>query len=187
MNIVYCHGVMAPDKDWNNKEYNPNRKWRDWLQFVVEAQHDVIMQMPKFPHAHPLIMRYDEWEKIMDFQDINPDTVLIGGSAGGGFVLKYFANHPNLRVKQVILVAPWCDAENVQPLGFYKDIDFDSNILSRTKDGMDILFSNDDSAYILSSVKKITQKLPGIRVHEVSGRGHFVGPEIPELLPIIKF
>ena len=104
-----------------------------------------------------------------------------------GFVMKYFANHPNLRVKQIILVAPWCDAENWQPNGFYKDIDFNSNVMSRTKNGIDILVSDDDDSYILSSVEKIKQNLPDVRVHNFSGRGHFICPELPEVLQIIKF
>lgn len=187
MNIIFCHGVMDPEQDWNNQEYNPTKGWKYWLQFMTETQHDVLTQMPCFPHAHAALMKYDEWESIMNRQDINENTVLIGHSAGGGFVMKYFANHPNLRVKQIILVAPWCDAENWQPNGFYKDIDFNSNVMSRTKNGIDILVSDDDDSYILSSVEKIKQNLPDVRIHNFSGRGHFICSELPEVLQIIKF
>lgn len=187
MNIIFCHGVMDPEQDWNNQEYNPTKGWKYWLQFMTETQHDVLTQMPCFPHAHAALMKYDEWAAIMDKQDINENTVLIGHSAGGGFVLKYFANHPQLRVKQIILVAPWCDAENWQPNGFYKNIDFNSNVISRTKNGIDILVSDDDASYILSSVNKIKQNLPNVRVHQFSGYGHFVRQQLPEILSIIKF
>jgi len=120
MNIIYCHGVMGPEEDWKNRQYNKIKNWKDWLQFQIEKDKNIIMQIPKFPNAHALLMKYDEWEKVMDFQDINPDTVLIGHSAGGGFILKYLAKHPNLKIRQIILVAPWIDVIDFQPFGFYK-------------------------------------------------------------------
>ena len=94
MNIVFCHGVMGPDEKW--RAYDTTFGWKNWLQFMVELRHDIIMQTPKFPHAHALLMKYDEWEKIMDHQEINESTVLIGHSAGGGFVLKYLSMHQEL-------------------------------------------------------------------------------------------
>jgi pimeloyl-ACP methyl ester carboxylesterase len=187
MNIVFCHGVMSPDQDWKEKTYNSTKGWKDWLQFVVEAEHDVLMQIPRFPHAHAGLMKYHEWEKIMDFQDINSDTVLIGHSAGGGFILKYLCRHPNLKVRQVILVAPWIDTEKFQPFGFYESLKLDNKMISQTEKGMDILISDDDMSYIKNSFDIITKNIPDIRVHKFSGRGHFVSSELPEIMSIIKF
>jgi len=187
MNMIFCHGVMDPEYDWKEREYNDKKGWKYWLQFVVEKEHDVMMQMPEFPHAHVLLMKYDEWEKIMDFQDINPDTTLIGHSAGGGFVLKYMARHPELKVRQIVLVAPWMDAENFQPFGFYKDADLSDRIVNQAQFGCDLMISDDDDSYILSSFDKITKQMPGIHVHKFSGHGHFIDPTLPEILPIIKF
>ena len=94
MNIVFCHGVMGPEDNWNARKYSENKGWKDWLQFYAEYEHDVIVQIPRFPHAHVLLMKYNEWEPIMNRQEITPNTVLIGHSAGGGFILKYLAKHP---------------------------------------------------------------------------------------------
>ncbi len=186
MNIVFCHGCMGPKYDWNKRTYDASAWWADWLQFMVELRHDVIMQRPYFPHAHQLLMKYDEWEKIMDHQDITPDTILIGHSAGGGFVLKYLSKHPKLKVRQVVLVAPYIDVEDTQPFGFYKDLKLD-NIVTQTKLGVDIMISDDDFPYIKSSVDKISKSIPEARIHRFSGRGHFTGPELPEIMSIIKF
>ena len=187
MNIVFCHGVMGPEDNWETREYQQTRTWKEWLQFQVEKDHDVVMQIPRFPHAHASLMKYDEWEKIMNTQDITPDTTLIGHSAGGGFIVKYMAKHPELHVKQIILVAPWIDTEDFQPNGFYRDFNIDNDIVKQTSLGCDLLISDDDMFYILNSVNKITQHIPGIRVHKFSGRGHFVDTDLPELLQIIKF
>ena len=185
MNIVFCHGVMGPDAEWH--AYDTTFGWKNWLQFHSELEHDVIMQSPKFPHAHVLLMKYDEWETIMNRQEITPDTVLIGHSAGGGFILKYLVKHPDLRVRQVVLVAPWLDAEDVQPFGFYHDMNLNNDIVARATNGIDLMISDDDMPHILSSFDKITVATPNIRVHRFTGRGHFIDSELPEIMPIIRW
>ena len=187
MNIVFCHGVMDPEQDWNARTYNPTKGWKYWLQFMAETEHDVIMQIPQFPHGHALLMKYDEWAAIMDRQDSGEDTVLIGHSAGGGFVLKYLAMHPNLRIRQAVLVAPWIDVENFQPFGFYQGMRLSNDLVVQTKEGIDLMISDDDDSYILGSADKIMKDAPAVRLHRFSGRGHFLSPTLPELLQIIKF
>ncbi len=186
MNIIFCAGVMPPEMDWETREYYPGN-FEHWLQFRIEKDHDIITQIPKFPHAHALLMKYDEWEKIMDYQDINDDTILIGHSAGGGFVLKYLATHPELKIRQAILVAPWIDTENEQPNGFYKGFDLNNDIIKQTRNGIDIMISDDDMPEIISSFTKIEQNISDIRIHKFTGLGHFCNPELPEILDIIKY
>ena len=53
--------------------------------------------------------------------------------------------------------------------------------------GIDLMISDDDAPYINSSFDKITKNIPDIRVHKFSGRGHFIGAELPEIMPIIKW
>ena len=183
MNAVFCHGVLPPDLDWNQKTYNPTKSWKDWLQFMLEAKHDIIMQIPKFPHAHVFLMKYDEWAEIMNRQKIDSDTILIGHSAGGGFILKYMALHPELKVRQILLVAPWIDTGHVN--SFYKNFDI-HNIAQQTINGIDLLVSDNDSEEMKKSFDKIIADIPFIRTHVFSGYGHFVLPELPEILPMIK-
>ena len=186
MNMIFCDGVMPPEMNWETREYYAGN-WKYWLQFRVEKDHDIIMQIPKFPHAHALLMKYDEWEKIMDKQDINEKTTIIAHSAGGGFVLKYMALHPELHVKQIILVAPWIDPNNIQPNGFYNGFDLNNNIIKQTTNGIDIMISDDDMNDIMLSFDKIKQNMSDIRIHRFSGRGHFCTPELPEILDMIKY
>ena len=185
MNAIFCHGVLPPDMDWNNQDYNSNKSWKDWLQFMLEVKHDIVMQIPKFPHAHVFLMKYQEWAEIMDKQKIDSDTILIGHSAGAGFILKYMALHPELKVKQILLVAPWMDTGYVNPFGFYKDFDM-KNISNQTTDGIDLLISDNDSAEMGKSRDKIIADIPTIRKHILQGYGHFVVPQLQEILPLIK-
>ena len=134
-----------------------------------------------------LLMKYDEWEKIMDKQDITDDTVLIGHSAGGGFVLKYLSKHPKLKVRQVVMVAPYIDTEGTSPFGFYHDINLSNNLVAQTKNGIDLMVSIDDAPGIINSFDKISKDIPSIRVHKFSGRGHLNGGDLPEIMSIIKW
>ncbi len=186
MNIIFCAGVMPPEMDWKTREYYAGN-WEHWLQFRMEKDHDIIMQIPKFPHAHALLMQYDEWEQILNNFNINEDTILIGHSAGAGFVLKYIATHPQLKIHQAILVAPWIDIENEQPNGFYTNLELNKDILKQTKFGIDMIISSDDMPYILSSANKIKTDIPQIKIHEFENRGHFLTPEFPEILNIIEY
>ena len=186
MNAIFCHGVLPPDLDWDQKTYIPTKSWKDWLQFMLEAKHDIIMQIPKFPHAHVSLMKYDEWAEIMDRQKIDSNTILIGYSAGGGFVLKYMALHPELQVKQILLVAPWVDTGGVCPFGFYSDFDM-RGVAGQTIDGIDLLVSDNDSEEMEKSRDKIIADISSLRKHVFSGCGHFVLPELPEILSCIKF
>jgi hypothetical protein len=97
------------------------------------------------------------------------------------------SQHPELKVRQVVLVAPWIDPNNFQPFGFYKDFDLNNNITNRTKYGVDMLVSSDDMDDIKQSTDKIAQNIQNIRVHNFENRGHFIFPEFPEILDIIKF
>ena len=187
MNIVICRGVESPDMDWNNQVYCAEKDWIDWVQFESEAEHDVITQIPKFPHAHAKIMKYDEWEQIMNLQDITPDTCLIGHSAGGGFLLKYMQMHPDCCVKQIILVAPWIDVENWQPFGFYRGLDLQRDIILQTKYGIDMLVSDNDMPHIVSGCGEIMKNMPNVRVHSFNGYEHFCRSKLPEIMSIIKF
>ncbi|MCR4918138.1 MAG: alpha/beta hydrolase [Alphaproteobacteria bacterium] len=186
MNAVFCHGVLPPDFDWNQKIYNSTKSWKEWLQFVLEAKHDIIMQIPKFPHAHTFLMKYDEWAEIMERQQIDSGTILIGHSAGGGFILKYMALHPKLKVKQILLVAPWIDTGHVNKFGFYADFDM-RGVVQQSVDGIDLLVSDNDILEMEKSRDKIVADIPSIRTHVFPGYGHFVLPELPEILPFIKF
>ena len=186
MNIIFCSGVMPPEMDWKNREFYPGN-WEHWLQFRIEKDHDIIMQIPKFPHAHSMLMKYGEWERIMDFQDINSETILIGHSAGGGFILKYMAKHPEFKVRKIVLVAPWIDPDSFQPNDFYKDFDLNDSIVNQTKYGIDMMVSSDDMPDIVASTNKIMKDIPSIRLHNFEDRGHFIEPELPEILDIIKY
>ncbi|MDR2933665.1 MAG: alpha/beta hydrolase [Rickettsiales bacterium] len=184
MNIIFCHGV----RDVKEMTYYPNKRWKYWLQYAVEAEHDVIMQMPQFPHACIYDMKYDEWVNIMDTYKIDENTTLIGHSAGGGFILKYLSLNPQIHTKQIILVSPWMDTTHFTPHKFYEGFEIDTKLADRTINGIDLIVSdNDPIPEISGSTKKISEEIDKIRIHNLPNRGHIIDEELPEIMQIIKF
>lgn len=210
MNIVICHGAQKPENvdkifdqvintnkrfDFsalaqqfkNSKEFEPMNDWKTWFLNKVKNKYNIDIDVPMFPCANFFLMKYPEWEKTMPYQKINNETVLVGHSAGAGFVLKYMAKHQDINVRQIVLVAPWIDVEGFQPNKFYEDLNIGNNMVKRTKYGIDILISSDDSKFIQNSVNTIKESMSDVRIHEFIDRGHFTGPDLPEIMNIINF
>ena len=83
-----------------------------------------------------------------------------------------------------MLVAPWIDTGGANPFGFYKNFDM-KNIANQTANGIDLLVSDNDIPEMGKSRDKIIADIPSIRTHIFPGYGHFVLPELPEILPFI--
>ncbi len=110
MNAILVPG--RPDKD---EHYNPNSPsnseahWFSWLkrQLILKDIHAVSIEPP-----FPFRPRYQEWVKEFERFDILPDTILVGHSCGGGFLVRYLSEHNYLHVGRVALVAPWINPDN---------------------------------------------------------------------------
>ncbi|MBR6363846.1 MAG: hypothetical protein IKS08_02040, partial [Alphaproteobacteria bacterium] len=61
------------------------------------------------------------------------------------------------------------------------------NLVAQTKNGIDLMISIDDAPGIINSFDKISKDIPSIRVHKFSGRGHFTGDKLPEIMQIINW
>lgn len=137
--------------------------------------------IPSFPLEVEVI--YLDWVRIFEQCDISNETILIGHSCGGGFLLRYLSEHSELHPMKVILVAPWLDSYNELTTDFMK-FNIDSNISNRTD--LQIFISTDDDDSLLESFKIIKQKLPDVIFHEFSDKEHFCTPNFPELLDLLK-
>ncbi|MCL1891740.1 MAG: alpha/beta hydrolase [Alphaproteobacteria bacterium] len=204
---IIVHGIVD-----NREEYEKEHKmgyvpeshahWFPWLAGQLTVNRDILTQCVEMPHPYKTDMKYDEWAQTFENFKINNDTILIGHSAGCGFLLKYLATHPEMRAGQLILVAPFVDPDNTTN-NFMKDWDSDPGLpkrigaapggLDKTAGGVEILYSTDDMSTITESVRQVREKYgfePNVRFHEFTDKDHFcfsdIGPEFPELLEIIK-
>jgi predicted alpha/beta hydrolase family esterase len=188
--VILIHGL--PDKEevtgdmWTSPS---NAHWFPWVQKQL-TRRDILCQTLEMPSSYNPI--YKDHERVLNQMEIGDETILVGHSCGGGFLLRYFSEHTNLKPKKIILVAPWLDPENylkeLNPNSDYFDFTINTSLMNRTD--LYCMYSTDDENYILDSVKMIQEKIPDMNMVEFSDKGHFTEPdlgskEFPELLELI--
>lgn len=188
--VILIHGL--PDKDEVLGDIWPspsNAHWFPWVQKQL-TRADILCQTPEMPRAYNPV--YKEHARVLDHMEISDETILVGHSCGGGFLLRYLSEHTELTPKKVILVAPWLDPENylqeLNPDSDYFDFAIDSTLTQRTN--IYCMYSTDDEKNILDSIEKIKRELPNIEYLQFTDKGHFTEPdlgtkEFPELLELI--
>lgn len=105
-NAIILHGKSGPGEQ---EYYNPdfpaasNSHWIPWLQKQLMIR-DIYAQTPEVPNSWK--PDYATWCKEFERYDITPETVLVGHSCGGGFLVRWLSERPDVRVDKVVLVAP---------------------------------------------------------------------------------
>lgn len=185
MNAILVHGWAHRDEYYNPKyPTSSNSHWFPWLskQLMIRDIHTVAVELPNSFYPN-----YDSWKKEFERFDISEETILVGHSCGGGFLVRWLSEAENIRVGKVVLVAPW--------LGIRPDQDFDDSffdfqiepsIIEKTK-GLMIFNSTNDVSEIQESVDKLMTELKGARLVVLENKGHFTerglgSLEFPELL-----
>lgn len=182
-NAILLHGTCGKEEYYSD-EYPSlsNSHWFPWLQKQLLIR-DIPTATPEMPHAY--MPDYEVWKQEFQRFDITPETILVGHSCGGGFLVRWLSEHTEVKVGKVVLVAPWLDPDNEKQNNFF-NFDIDSTLFKRTA-GISVFVSNDDEKDILESVETITQALPGIHILRFEHKGHFTYGDMethvfPELL-----
>ena len=184
-NAIIIHGTCDKE-EYYSPEYPSasNFHWLPWLQkqFLIK---DIAAVTPEMPHGY--MPDYKVWKREFERFDITPETILVGHSCGGGFLVRWLSENKNQKVGKVVLVAPWLDPNKRkgEDNNFF-DFEMDSELVSRT-DGITIFNSDNDDEAIQTSVKKIMDTIPNIKLVDFHNKGHFclsdLGTEaFPELL-----
>jgi predicted alpha/beta hydrolase family esterase len=179
-NAIIVHGM--PDKE---EYYSPefpacsNYHWLPWLQKQL-IMTDIKADTPEMPHTYAPV--YEIWKREFERFDVTPETILVGHSCGGGFLVRWLSEQKDVKVGKVVLVAPWLDVERELETGFF-DFTIDPHLVSRT-DGVVIFNSDNDSDYIQKSVSKIRTEIPQAKYVEFHNYGHFcIGDMKSEAFP----
>jgi predicted alpha/beta hydrolase family esterase len=183
---------------WGDKEefYNPkyptasNSHWFPWLskQLMIRDIHTVALEMP-----NSFYPEYDIWKTELERFPIDEDTILIGHSCGGGFIVRYLSEN-NIKVGKVILVAPWLGIMKTDDTKWDDDpfdetffkFDIDRNITEKTA-GITLFESTNDVNMVQESIKILKDKVDDMKIVTLENRGHFTFEdlgtvEFPELL-----
>jgi predicted alpha/beta hydrolase family esterase len=179
--VILIHGSPEEKEFYDPSVPSPsNTHWFPWIQKQL-ALYDVLCQSPEFPK--PFDPVYESWVSVFEQYLIDTETVLVGHSSGGGFILRYLSEHPNVVPRRVILVAPWLDPEKELSTPFF-DFVIDAGLATRTD--LQVFVSSDDENEVLISCKRIREMLPNATYHEFTDREHFCTPKFPELLETIE-
>lgn len=181
--IIHGYNDQSEFEDVNRPAAS-NDHWYPWLQRQLLLQH-IEAQTPEMPGFYE--PNYEKWKEMFERFQPNNETILVGHSCGGGFLVRWLSEN-NTSVGKVVLVAPWLDPSQMIDPEFF-NFEIDQNIASRTK-GLTIVYSTDDYPDILESVKILQTKLKDTDFREFTDKGHFVldslkTEKFPELLEII--
>lgn len=183
---LIIHGTCNPEGYYSD-EYPSlsNSHWIPWLQKQL-LMRDILPQTPEMPSAYKPV--YEDWVESFERYQINADSLLIGHSCGGGFLLRWLSETKN-RVSRTILVAPWLDPNKDGADPKFFDFTIDSEVTKRTD--LHILVSDNDMEDIEVSVQIIKKVLPDAQYHLFPGYRHFCRSDMntdafPELLDIVN-
>ena len=184
---ILLHGKPSKEEYYDSQyQALSNEHWFAWLQHQLLLK-DILTQAPEMPT--PYKPTYEMWLKTFEQFTIDIETILIGHSCGGGFLLKWLSL-ASQKIDKLVLVAPWIDPDNIE-MDDKTFFDFEiPDDLAKKADEVHVLYSTDDAADILKTVEIIKQKVPAASFHKFENKGHFTfgdmqSREFPELLEII--
>ena len=184
-NAVIIHGSTDKGECYDD-EYPSlsNSHWIPWLQKQLLIK-DIFTQTPEMPE--PYSPDYRKWKKEFERFDANEESIFVGFSCGGGFLIRWLSEN-KVKINKLVLVAPWIDPNRNKKTTFF-DFDIDSSLGERI-DEIHLLISDKDSDGVNKTVQIIKKEIIKVNVHEFPGYGHFTfgnmkTEKFPELLNII--
>lgn len=179
---IILHGTCSEEEFYNPQmDQGCTAHWLPWLQKQLLIR-DIMAETPQMPKQY--LPDYKEWENLFNAFAPDKDTLLVGHSCGGGFLLRWLSEN-DIKVGKVVLVAPWLDPDNVKNNNFF-NFRIDPLLVKKTRD-LIIFESDDDNEDIKVSVEKIRRSVKNIDYKEFHNYGHFCygdmkTREFPELL-----
>jgi len=164
-----------------NRPAASNDHWYPWIQRQLLLK-GIEAQTPEMPGFYE--PNYESWKEMLERFELNKNTILVGHSCGGGFLIRYLSEN-SVKVGKVVLVAPWLDPEHMIDKNFFK-FEIDKNLVSKTS-GLIVMYSTDDYPDILESVGILKSEIKDAKFQEFQNKGHFVldslkTEKFPELL-----
>ena len=177
-NCIIVHG--CPSKPMPISEYTGH--WIPWLkeELIRRGIDTQIALMPK-----PWAPDYSEYKKAISNYKINNQTTLIGHSCGCAFLVRWLGE-TSIKVKKLILVAPWKIApEHDKFRELFYNYQINTNVTGKV--GEIIMFTSNNEEDGGKKSLQIFHKVIGGKIITLENMGHYtiedMGTEkIPELL-----
>lgn len=182
-NVILVHGCPSNrEKAMSAETRTYDKHWMPWLKEELLAR-DIPTEAPLMPNPWEPV--YESFKQEFEKCEVNKDSILIGHSCGGAFLIRWLGE-TKTKINKLILVAPWRipDKKDECRKRFYL-FPIDESIGSRVKEI--VMFIADDEVEDGKKSLEIYHQELGGKVIELQGRGHFtlsgMGTEkFPELL-----
>ncbi len=188
----------------------PEENWFPWLKGQLESENCQIT-IPKFPHSKELFAEaclkvvvpqfpsperpiLNDWlNKLDEYKEfINENTILIGHSLGGLFLLRVL-ERLETPVKAAIFVSA---SAGVKPIKFYQGdhdfsggFDFDWGKIKKSASHFEVFHSDTDQMVCLGNGEELAKRL-GVKLNVIPDAGHLNAKagytKFPELLNAIN-
>lgn len=179
MNAIILHGTPG-EEEYYSGEYPSasNSHWIPWLQNEL-LRKGIETHTPEMFEAYK--PKYELWKKEFEKNRVDENTILVGHSNWGWFIVRWLSENINIRVNKIVLVAPWLDPDNEKGNEFFDfemiDDIWDVTIFESTNDGEDIK----------KSIEIMKEKIKNLKIRTFENYGHFCLGDLwteafPELL-----
>lgn len=162
----------------------PTGSWKDSLQSTLGDDYQVLL--PSMPNATNA--QYDEWKlwfgRIVEV--ITDDCILIGHSLGAIFLVRYLSENvfPKHIATTILIAAPF-DDESAEDLTDFKLTQV-SELFTKQAGKVIFFMGPDDPVIAPSELEKYRTALPTAEYNILPAPDHFVRPEFPELVRIVR-
>lgn len=158
-----------------------DKHWIPWLKEKLEEK-GVLVDTPLMPA--PWEPDYKLWKGEFSNLRVNEDTILVGHSCGGGFLVRWI-DESKTKVKKLILVSPGKVGKTRNKSNLYGN-KLIKNLDKYIRDKIVIFTSNDDIPEHIDGAYEYEKELPA-KIIFLRNHGHFCEKdmgtvEFPELL-----
>lgn len=182
---IILHGMPSKEEYFSPEGSSKyNQHWLPWIQqqLMINGIDAHILQMPE-----PYEPDYGKWRSVFEQFTIDKDTLLIGHSCGGGFLIRWLGEN-NVKVHKVALVAPWIDPNHTRAPRMFDELQLKD--VSDNAESICLFISSDDDKEELDTANQLRKTIKKLQIHDFTDRGHFTfndmkTVEFPELVEFL--
>ncbi len=184
----YIHD-LTHKKLWSRSDTEPTIKWPSTLRAALGEGYQVFS--PSMPNSDN--SQYEEWKIWFErhFEFLHDDLTLVCWSQGGMFIMRYLSEHETpFSIKALfILAAPvdyYVSEDSKEDGGYFYATPEKIPAITEKVGEVHILHSTDDFVVPYEHAEKLAAALPAATLHTFTDKNHFLVPELPELIDLIK-
>lgn len=164
-----------------------SKKWKSTFEEDLGDSFEVFM--PSMPNKQNA--KYEEWKIWFErhFEYINDGAILVGGSLGAFFLVKYLTeNKTPFLIKALILLSAAYEPDDFggEDGGDFGFDTFKVNELLNSTNNIVFFHSKDDPVVPYNHLLKYKEALPEAEFVTFEDKNHFLIEEFPELIEKIK-